>query len=83
MQFVTNLIGWNVLTQIALILSCFVYPVTMTAFYVLYRLVPVYFYFLVVAFLALVLVAWTVLSSVLGIRKLGVQAKRASMQQGG
>ena len=82
MQFVTNLIGWNVLTQIALIVSCFMYPLFITVLYVLYRLAPVYFYFLVVAFLALSLVIWTVLSSILGIRKLGVQAKRASMREG-
>ena len=82
MQFVTNLIGWNVLTQIVLILAYFSCRWSVLAFGLLYYFVPVYFCFVVVAFLAIVGVFWTVLSRVLGIRKLGVQAQRASMPQG-
>jgi hypothetical protein len=82
MQFITNLVGWNVLTQVALIVCYFFYYDLLKILYVAHGLNKGYFYFVVTAFLTLLWLAWTLISYVFGIRKLGAQIKRVKLYEG-
>ncbi len=71
MTFIINLINWNVLTQFALIACYFIYRDWVTTAYLIHYYQPGYFYFLVAGVICLVWLVWTLVTDVLGIRRLG------------